>query len=190
MKCSAEINYKKYKGKDGKGRKFCSHKCANSFKISVTDYLAVGLPNGRSMLLHRKVMEDAIGRKLLSSEIVHHKNGNKKDNRLENLEIMSWGEHTRHHSKIYPDTNICSICNKEYPTHPKSRHTVTCSKTCLSLRLEQAAEKRRDLNMEQILKVRELHKQGLEGTKIAKIFGAGRDTIYNVIRKEQAYKNT
>ncbi len=41
---------------------------------------------------HRFVMGDFIGRPLLSSESVHHKNGNRSDNRLSNLELWSKGQ--------------------------------------------------------------------------------------------------
>lgn len=46
---------------------------------------------------HRKVMADKIGRRLKWNEQVHHKNHNKIDNRISNLELMTCAEHTRLH---------------------------------------------------------------------------------------------
>lgn len=56
--------------------------------------------------LHRYLMEKYLNRKLLSSELVHHKNDNKLDNRIENLEIVSRSEHKKRHNDIGIETRL------------------------------------------------------------------------------------
>ena len=53
--------------------------------------------NGISKLKHRAVMERALGRELLTTEIVHHINRDPTDNRLENLQVLSHQEHCEIH---------------------------------------------------------------------------------------------
>jgi hypothetical protein len=48
---------------------------------------------------HDLIMEKHIGRYLRPGEIVHHINHNRKDNRLENLQLMTVEEHMRYHGK-------------------------------------------------------------------------------------------
>jgi len=90
-------------------QKYCSIKCAGvgdrgekhpfwngGVKIQ-GGYSSIYQKPGEYHLEHRMIMEKSIGRKLEDSEIVHHINGDIEDNRIENLGLMTRGEHTSLH---------------------------------------------------------------------------------------------
>jgi hypothetical protein len=60
-------------------------------------YKRIRLKNGLTRDEHRLIMEEYLGRKLDTYEVVHHCNENGKDNRIENLELMLLKYHSQEH---------------------------------------------------------------------------------------------
>lgn len=54
--------------------------------------------DGERLYTHRRIMENHLGRRLKSSEHVHHKDGNKLNNDIDNLEVITQHEHLRNHA--------------------------------------------------------------------------------------------
>lgn len=69
------------------------------------------------VLHHRIVMENHLGRLLNPDEVVHHKNHNKQDNRLDNLEVLTMVEHAKLHqadsSRLWAECK-CPVCGKVF----------------------------------------------------------------------------
>lgn len=75
--------------------------------INSAGYVYISL-KGKRKFEHRHVMEQRLGRVLKSHETVHHINGVRNDNRIENLELWT----TRHGAGIRDeDAPHCSTCS-------------------------------------------------------------------------------
>ncbi len=86
--CGKEKVAKWYKPKPPP--KYCSIQCCNQDKRrnpfrSENGYVVSCVSGIGKILEHRWVMQQYLGRQLNSHEDVHHINGNRADNRLENL---------------------------------------------------------------------------------------------------------
>jgi len=87
--------------------------------------------NGRKMYEHRWVMEQHLGRSLRSDELAHHRNEDKRDNRIENLELTDAVTHGRGHHLVYPLTKTCVVCGGDFTPHKtKRRVRQTCGPEC------------------------------------------------------------
>ena len=64
----------------------------------------------------RYLMEQYLGRKLREDEEVHHKDHDKTNDVIENLEVINSTEHRKHHNPLkYKDTiEQCYVCGKSF----------------------------------------------------------------------------
>lgn len=138
--------------------------------------------------IHRDVMEKKIGRKLLPNEVVHHIDGNKKNNNPNNLLIFrTFADHNRYHitgimiemedgtftsPPIY-NTFICKNCGNTFKS--KKKDCIFCSISC---QIDYITIHDKPTREEMVKKLR---KQSLN--KIAEEYNVSYDTAKNWTKK-------
>jgi hypothetical protein len=104
--------------------KYCSQECYRIGRkgkhtaryvdgyVSTNGYHIIMI-DGKAIRAHRHIMEQHLGRPLLSEEVVHHKDHNRLNNNINNLEILpSNSAHRKHHFHGFRDdiSKQCKTC--------------------------------------------------------------------------------
>lgn len=129
----------------------------------MTEYKAIKV-NGVKHDEHRYVMEQYLGRKLGPNEVVHHINGDKRDNRVENLEIRPRDAHSREHMtgrKLSPETRAKITDVVRGRPNPALRR----------------------LSVEQIMGIRERAARGESARSIGQLYGVHHRTIQDIVAR-------
>lgn len=70
-------------------------------QVDTNGYKKILTGNKEYTFEHRLVMEEYLGRKLKPEEVVHHIDGDRLNNNIDNLQLFdSVAEHTAHHHKL------------------------------------------------------------------------------------------
>lgn len=94
--------------------------CGGYLKVKVKEHPAQDKRG--YVLFHRLVMEHKLNRYLLEDEYIHHKDGNKLNNNIENLELMYGYEHAKEHNNTRERNKFGQfVCNDKYLNNIKIR---------------------------------------------------------------------
>jgi YHS domain-containing protein len=103
-------------------------------------YTRLYLTDGRLVSEHRHVMEQHLGRKLRTGEIVHHRDGDKSNNDIANLEVVSKSQHMQEHfSGREMVALICPVCGSTFEREAskvrsgqrRGQRLFLCSRSCI-----------------------------------------------------------
>jgi len=111
------------------------------YMVVYAPYHPMSYKSGK-LYYHRYVVAESLQRNLLPTEVVHHKDGNRKNNSLNNLEITDISVHARGHIEergvtlngyeLMSDNekhSVCQMCGNKFKRNSRKRKKY-CSKRC------------------------------------------------------------
>ena len=148
----------------------------------VGEYKRVNI-DGKTVQVHVYVWEQVNG-PVPDGHVVHHRDHNKRNNTLDNLQLMTHAEHADHHNRIHPKEKICTMCGQSYEPPVKHRErSKTCSDEC---KWQAVSVNRRGktavLTEAQAAEIKRRRAAGERGKDLAAEFGVSAQTVCQIHR--------
>jgi hypothetical protein len=128
--------------------------------------------------VHRYIMSVHLGRWVTAEEQVHHVDGNRKNNVIGNLEVMSSAEHARMHNTFPVSERLersCKYCGDSFEdTIGRMRNREYCSQECCK-----KSQRRFEIKKEELEKLL----WEIPTTQIAKMFGVSGKAVEKRAKK-------
>jgi len=131
----------------------------------LTKYKKLKLKDGSTIDEHRYVMQQHLGRTLTSDEVVHHIDGNGRNNKLSNLELTTRSKHSKDH---WIDGTY----------KPRKQTEESKAKLSLAIRGENAANV--ILTEQNVIEIKHLLQTKITHKKIAEQYNVKRQTITSI----------
>ncbi len=145
--------------------------------------------NGKQLRFHRYLMEQKIGRKLNFNEVVHHIDGDKLNNNIDNLQIVSRGEHINLHPEInkksielnYKDIDIEVLINlRKTMSISEIANYFNVSNMTIWYRMKKFNIKTTKLSNLEIKEIKNLLNNGIKQKVIAEKYNISVQLISNI----------
>jgi len=145
--------------------------------------------NGEFIFEHRFVVEKFLRRKLRASEVVHHLNGDKLDNRIDNLQVMSNSDHCKEHHPITWDVALAASllkkgvnANKLAKRFGVSRRSIKSAMKVRGISVPRYPLSSNSLGWD-LDRAIKLYKSGHSIYRVAKTLGEFRSTVASGLRR-------
>lgn len=105
------------------------HRSAPDARRTAARYVRISV-DGKSVYLHRVVMAQKLGRALAWDDVVHHIDGNRRNNDPVNLALTNHSAHASYHCKKPPLFISCRGCGKSFDVRGGWLKQQFCSRRC------------------------------------------------------------